>query len=103
MKIKECKAIVQKVLEDIPETRGSDNILIVEVLRFIDPSVIERPFKEVVPLCHINGRFPTFETIRRTRQKIQEQNPYLRPVDEIESKRAYQEQKFFDFAISRRN
>jgi hypothetical protein len=102
MKIKECKAIVKHILETNPHTRNSDNDLIVEVLNFIEPGVTHEPFEVVIKQCHINGRFPTLETIRRTRQKIQEHYPELAPTEEVEGLRVFQEHKFFDFAITRK-
>ena len=102
MKIKECKAIVKHILEMKPQTRNSDNDLIVEVLNFIEPGVTTESFEAVIKQCHINGRFPTLETIRRTRQKIQEHYPELAPTEEVEGLRVFQEHKFFDFAITRK-
>ena len=102
MKIKEAKAIVKHILETKPYTRNNDNDLIVEVLEFIEPGITKEPFNVVVRQCHINGRFPTLETIRRTRQKIQETSPELAPTEEVEGLRVFQEHKFFDFAIQRK-
>ena len=102
MKIKECKAIVKHILETKPHTRNSDNDLIVEVLNFIRPGIIYEPFNVVIKECRIDGRFPTLETIRRTRQKIQEHCPELAPTEEVEELRQFQEHKFFEFAIQRK-
>lgn len=102
MKIKEAKAIVKHILETKPYTRNNDNDLIVEVLEFIEPGITKEPFNVVVRQCHINGRFPTLETIRRTRQKIQETYPELAPTEEVEGLRVFQEHKFFEFAIQRK-
>ena len=102
MKIKECKAIVKHILTEKPNTRNSDNDLIVEVLNFIEPGITTEPFEVVIKQCHINGKFPTLETIRRTRQKIQETYPELAPTEEVEGLRVFQEHKFFDFAITRK-
>lgn len=102
MKIKECKAIVKQILIDKPNTRNSDNDLIVEVLNFIEPGITNEPFGTVIKECKMDGRFPTLETIRRTRQKIQETYPELAPTDEVEGLRVFQEHKFFEFAIERR-
>ncbi len=99
MKIKDTKKIVEAVLNEIPETRSCDNLLILEVLRFIDPNVIDMPFKKVIAECTENGKYPAFETIRRTRQKVQAENPYLKATDEVEHMRQFQEHKFFEFAI----
>ena len=102
MKIKETKAIVKHILTEKPNTRNSDNDLIVEVLNFIEPGITNEPFETVIKQCHINGKFPTLETIRRTRQKIQETYPELAPTDEVEGLRVFQEHKFFEFAITRK-
>ena len=102
MKIKECKAIVKHILTEKPNTRNSDNDLIVEVLNFIEPGITKEPFETVIKQCHMNGKFPTFETIRRTRQKIQETYPELAPTEEVEGLRVFQEHKFFEFAITRK-
>ena len=99
MKIKDTKKIVEAVLSEIPETRSCDNLLILEVLRFIDPNVIDMPFKKVIAECTENGKYPAFETIRRTRQKVQAENPYLKATDKVEHMRQFQEHKFFEFAI----
>jgi hypothetical protein len=102
MQIKEAKRIVEHILNTVPETRDSDSLLIIEVLKFIDPSIIDQPFKMVIPQCSTEGRFPSLETIRRTRQKIQADNPMLGPSKEVEGLRGFQEHKFFEFSISRR-
>lgn len=102
MKIKECKAIVKHILETIPKTRNSDNALAIEVLNFIEPGITTEPFEVVIKECSMNGRFPTLETIRRTRQKIQEHYPELAPTEEVEGLRQFQEHKFFEFAIQRK-
>lgn len=102
MKIKKAKAIVKHILTEKPNTRNSDNDLIVEVLNFIEPDITKEPFEVVIKQCHMNGKFPTLETIRRTRQKIQETYPELAPTDEVEGLRVFQEHKFFEFAITRK-
>ena len=102
MKIKECKAIVKHILTEKPNTRNSDNDLIVEVLNFIEPGITKEPFETVIKQCYMNGKFPTLETIRRTRQKIQETYPELAPTEEVEGLRVFQEHKFFEFAITRK-
>lgn len=102
MKIRQTKAIVEKVLNDKPETRDCDALLFVEVIRYIDPDAVNLPIYKLMPRCTDEGDLPPFETMRRTRQKIQEQNPYLGPSKEVKSLRKVKEHKFFDFAISRK-
>ena len=102
MKIRQTKEIVEKILNEKPETRDSDALLFIEVIRSIDPAAIELPIYKLMPRCTDEGDLPPFETMRRTRQKIQEQNPNLRGNKAVESFRAYKEHKFFDFVISRK-
>lgn len=102
MKIRQTKAIVEKVLNEKPETRDCDALLFVEVIRSIDPEAVELPIYKLMPRCTDEGDLPPFETMRRTRQKIQEQNPNLRASNDVVLLRAVKEHKFFDFAISRK-
>ena len=99
MDLKTTKQIVRKILNEQPETRDSDNALIVAVLSHIEPGVEQKPFNQVIARCGESDKFPTFETIRRTRQKVQAENPHLGASDEVEYKRTVQEHKFFEFAI----
>lgn len=41
---------------------------------------------------------PAFETVRRTRQKIQHDNPELSGCDDVEAKRMVNEEMFRDYA-----
>lgn len=102
MQIKEAKRIVEHILNTVPETRDSDPLLIIEVLKYIDPSIVNQPFSMVIPQCSTEGRFPSLETIRRTRQKIQADNPLLGPSKEVEGLRTLQEHKFFEFSMTRK-
>lgn len=102
MQIKEAKRIVEHILNTVPETRDSDPLLIIEVLKFIDPSIIDQPFKMVIPQCSTEGLYPSLETIRRTRQKIQAENPLLGPSKEVGGLRVLQEHKFFEFSMTRK-
>ena len=102
MKLKECKAIVEQLLIDKPHLRSCDTDLMIEVLNFIEPGVTKEPFENVIKHCSKDGRFPTLETIRRTRQKLQEVYPDLAPSKEVESMRTHQQHKFFSFVIQRK-
>ena len=102
MDISSTKKIVERVMDEKPETRDSDALLFIEVIRSIDPEAIKLPFAKVICRCSDDGDFPPFETVRRTRQKIQEQNPNLRASNDVVLLRAVKEHKFFDFAISRK-
>lgn len=69
--------IVKKMLTIHPETRDSDQRLICWVYAETNPEVLKLSFSKVM----WNSAFfnlPSFETIRRTRQKLQHDNPELR-------------------------
>ena len=57
--------------------------------------------KMTVPffLLNLHGAgFPGFETVRRTRQKIQQHHPELAACEAVEGFRAVNEQEFREFA-----
>lgn len=72
--------IVKKILENIPEARNSDKLLVTEVLRYggYIKNVEYFGDKEAVLLSDIiRGSIPSFETITRGRRKVQELYPAL--------------------------
>ena len=71
--------IVTEILEDYPEARGNDNELIYRYLKRMGmPTDYEM-------LRHYDVNVS--ESIRRTRQKIQERNPLLKPKAATEMRR----------------
>jgi hypothetical protein len=88
---------VKRILENKPETRADDWLLILEVWKdFVDTDV------PVVTLLthHIELGVPNFESIRRCRQKIQEENPHL--VDEeAKAIRKKEEAKYRKYALNK--
>lgn len=75
--MKDLTAIVKKVLEEHKEARDSDSKLICWVYSITNPDIMGLSFSKVM----WNSAYfdlPSFETIRRTRQKIQHDNPHLR-------------------------
>ena len=75
--MKDLSDIVKKVLEDHEDARDSDFRTIGWVYKTVKPSVMDLPFKDVL-WNHKKYDIPSFETIRRTRQKVQHDNPSLR-------------------------
>lgn len=79
-----AKDKVAQILTDVPQTRENDNLLIAYYI------------KEVYGLQNtfdiaLYTKKNVYETIRRTRQKVQEENPLLRPSEFIWKKRMEQE------------
>ena len=75
--LKELKELVRETLKTQEETRDSDFKLVCWVYFRLKPDIVERKFWEVM-WFHENYGLPSFETIRRTRQKLQHDNPELR-------------------------
>ena len=84
---------VMEVLMDTPDTRSSDRLLISEVYRRYY-GVRSEPFHVVMSRSDL----PSFETIRRCRQKIQEENEELRAVDPVEEERINRQLDFIAYA-----
>lgn len=82
--------IVKQVLEEAPETRNSDDLLYVEVCKRISRVATVMPFNEVMGHRKEYG-LPPFESVRRTRQKIQQHYPELAGCAEVEAQRVVNE------------
>lgn len=87
---------VLRILETKPETRSDDWLLILEVWKeYINTEMsVETLFN-----YHVALGVPSFETIRRCRQKIQANNPHL--VDEkAKTIRREEEKEFRQYALN---
>lgn len=88
--MKDLKKIVVKILEDYPETRSNDNLLIA--------MVIERKF------CVINTyvvneitKSNIYESIGRLRRMVQRENPMLCAEEKVQNSRRKKEQEVREF------
>lgn len=85
---------VEQILEDYPLARSDDRFLITTV--YIRHYGV-RPtagFKDVMK----DYTLPPFESIRRSRQKVQEQRPELRANADIEQIRMDLQEEYIEFA-----
>lgn len=99
--LKTTQDLVMEILQASEKARNSDNYLLYAVYtkiaerRGIDFSKLSAP----IFLLHIKDYgFPSPETIRRTRQKIQAAYPELAGSDEVEGHRIMKEEVFRDYA-----
>lgn len=76
-RILKIKDVVKRVLEDHPETRDNDRLLILKVWKEQHPSLIDTSFRDF-SVMYLDKKFMDTESIRRSRQKTQEQHPNLR-------------------------
>lgn len=101
--LKTVSALVKTILEQDTRARNTDNHLYLKVLehysgqRGVDVCSMTVPvfLKE---LDHHS--FPGFETVRRSRQKIQASYPELAPTESVGRNRSKNESAYKNFALS---
>lgn len=98
-KIRRTSDIVKDILENIPDTRNSDDKLYFQVCKRINPDALNKPFYMVV-LHRKEHSFPPFESVRRARQKLQASYPELCGSDEVEAERKVNEELVRKYARS---
>ena len=94
MKLKTLESKVRWCLEHFPITRSNDRYLIGSVYcHFYDVDSYQ-PFREII----LNDRLPSFESIRRTRQKLQAKHEELR--GDNEKMRLQAQLEYIEYALS---
>ena len=101
-KLKRIKPLVKTILKEEPSTRSDDFLLIAEVYYRLVPECANMPFS-VVMLGHKALGLPYFESIRRTRQKLQARYEELRPPKKVQEARLNKTTEYIDFAIDNYN
>ena len=99
-KAKELKTtteLVKDILENDPTARNSDDYLYYMVCQRIDGISVHLPFWKVM-LNRKQYNFPAFESVRRSRQKMQEKYPELVGDSTIEAYRVLNEDIFKEYA-----
>ena len=91
--MKDITNIVTSVLKEHKETRDSDFKLICWVCQETNPEIMRLPFSKVL-WNYKEYDLPSFETIRRTRQKLQHDYPELR--GEAYEKRMEKQMEYID-------
>lgn len=93
--------LVKYILTTDPKTRNSDSFLYLKVLteigrqRGIDIDKMSIPYF----LLNLHGTaVPCFETVRRTRQKLQQHYPYLASSEPVKGFRTANEAEYKAFA-----
>ena len=75
--MRDYKSIVETILENHSDARDSDFRLYGWICANLKPEVMDLPFKQVL-WKHKELDLPSFDTIQRTRQKLQHDKPELR-------------------------
>lgn len=99
MRLNYVESIVRKILTDFPRTRDDDDELYVKVCETLNPNITYMTFSYVMRSRSSFG-LPIFESVRRTRQKLQEENEYLRGTLSTQEKREKHRQEYLEYARS---
>lgn len=95
---KKVEPLVLEILKTKEETRSDDFLLIYEVYKNYLPGLDNLSFKEVM-LEHKELNIPSFETIRRTRPKLQNKYPDLLPPEDIQKLRKESEEDYRNYVL----
>lgn len=95
--IKNTQDLVKYFLETEPVTRNSDDFLYFKVCEHLNKNCLHLSFETVI-LNRKHFNLPPFESIRRTRQKLQAAFPELAGTDEVEAERMVNETIVRDYA-----
>ena len=95
--LQSTKALVKTILEQDERARNSDSYLYFRILERIDKAVLTLPVSEFL-LSMGTKEIPPFESVRRTRQMIQSECPWLAACDKVKEFRADNEEAYRDFA-----
>jgi hypothetical protein len=99
--LKTITGLVKSILEANVQARNSDGLLYLKVLeRFAEQKRmdIHRLTVPTLLLCGKELGLPGFETVRRSRQKIQAEYPELSGNEKVEAYRAANEAAFKNYA-----
>lgn len=100
-RLKNTKALVKTILEHDQKARNSDSYLYLRILKNVSDEkgtdFQNIPVTEFLQNMDSLG-VPPFESVRRSRQKVQEEFPHLAACPEVEVFRAENEQIYRDFA-----
>lgn len=93
------KNLITFLLRTEPSLRDSDSKLIQRVYEIYRVDVYNNSFSDVIYRIE-KSEIPNFESIRRCRQKVQEENPNLKSSLAIKNEKQRIESEFHNFALS---
>ena len=96
--LKKTEYVVEKILEAREEARKSDDILYLYVCEYLHNDVSSMSLKNFLTTRKDTG-CPAFETVRRTRQKVFEKRPELKP-EKVTEFRKNMEDVYFNYAVN---
>jgi hypothetical protein len=93
-RVREVTPKVMEMLKEHPATRSNDRLLIREIYTKCYGVNPYAPFGEVV----MRNDLPSFESIRRARQKVQEYCENLRAEEPVESMRIEEQREYIEYS-----
>ena len=101
--LKTIKALVKAILEKSENARNNDNYLYLIVCKSIalaNKCDLSKISVEQFLMGLSGSYFPPFESVRRSRQKVQQECPHLAPCKAVAELRAENEEAYREFARS---
>ena len=95
--LKDKKDQVEYILKNYPQTRSDDFLLILYVYGVFYGITKADSFSDIMR-NHNTRKLPSFETIRRCRQKVTENNPDLRGDRKTEQARYQKQVEYMELA-----
>lgn len=95
--LKNVTKVVKELLTDHAVLRNDDDLLYRAVCFHHKPQVVHLSFAEVLTTRQILG-LPSFETVRRTRQKVQATYPELKGTKRVREARKAKETEYREYA-----
>jgi hypothetical protein len=95
--LQSTKVLVKSILEADEKARNSDSFLYFRLLERIDKALLTVPVHDFLLGMGLMG-IPSFETVRRTRQKVQAECPWLAASSRVAKHRAENEEIYRNFA-----
>ena len=96
--LKTVESVVENILNEMKETRASDDILYLHVCEHFCDGISSMTLKDFLT-ARKGTNCPNFETVRRTRQKVFEKRPELKPEGVTEARESMID-VFVDYAIN---
>lgn len=106
MELNTIKDLVEKLLTENEVLRGDDDLLYLEVLRAEHPYWDNGRITTNIEKISIGEFFaerkkqklPSFESVRRSRQKVQEERPELKPCKKIQKAREEKRDEYYNWS-----
>lgn len=99
--LKTTTKLVKAILEEDEKARNSDSFLYLKVIETIADQKDINLYGISIPVFLVSMKengFPPFESVRRTRQKIQQHHPDLAACEKVQDMRMIQETEFRQYA-----